>query len=739
MAAGNSVPLNPLNTDSLITDYSPKTLRAAIRPDSQLSTPNSQPVPNRLPVSDCVRIGITLASALAHLHKHGLVHRDIKPSNIIFVGGVPKLADIGLVADASEARSFVGTVGFIPPEGPGSPQADLYSLGKVLYEISTGQDRQDFPQLPPDLLRDQKNQKSEIRNQKFKIDQSLLTSAPTKTGGTREIPNAPAPLIELNEVLLKACHKDLRQRYPSADAMLVDLELLERGQSVIGTHTRAHRRKVASQIGLATAAIVVLVASGWLLSTRFNASTLQRSNAPPEANSLAVLPFVNAKTNWTPLEYLSDALTDETMNALTNSAGLRVASRPAVFAFKRATNDLRQIGEKLGVGTVLTGTFLRGSNGVHLTARLVKVVDGAQLWSTNFERGREELGALGADLIQPVARALGFNLEDRVLDRARSNLMRKLSAYKLYSQAITNWMNTQDGLDRGIRLLNQAIAEDQNYAQAYAELAYRYEESSGFYLPQAQAMTSAKMNALRALELEDALPMAHRALAMVFWRHEMVLAKAKAHFERAMELAPNDGEAHGDYATGLSHFGLFKEADQVLERGEQVDPKAHNLLGGWCWRYYLSRDFKNAKQAANQLQTVHPQSVMGPWFRALACEGLRQFEEGLTLAQSSMRMDPGPDIVALLGRIHARLGHREEALKALEELRVMAQSPRGAATFSAEVLFALGENDRAIEHLQRAVDGYPPTVLTLKANPFWDDLRANPRFQALLKKGGLEK
>src|SRR5437762_12340571 len=105
----------------------------------------------RLPIGECVRNGAAIASALGFLHRHKLIHRDIKPSNIIFVNGVPKLADIGLVADLSEAKSFVGTLGYIPPEGPGKPQADLYSLGKVLYEMSTGKDRQDFPQLPANL------------------------------------------------------------------------------------------------------------------------------------------------------------------------------------------------------------------------------------------------------------------------------------------------------------------------------------------------------------------------------------------------------------------------------------------------------------------------------------------------------------------------------------------------------------------------------------------------------------
>jgi len=116
--------------------YTPRTLRSEL----------SQRGP--LPLDECIQFGLALTSALAHLHQHGLVHRDVKPSNIIVVNGQPKLADVGLVTEVSDAHSRVGTVGFIPPEGPGTPQADLHSLGKVLYELSTGKDRQQFPQLP---------------------------------------------------------------------------------------------------------------------------------------------------------------------------------------------------------------------------------------------------------------------------------------------------------------------------------------------------------------------------------------------------------------------------------------------------------------------------------------------------------------------------------------------------------------------------------------------------------------
>ena len=136
-----------------------------------------------------MRIGLALTTALDHLHKHGLAHRDVKPSNIIFVHGIPKLADIGLVTTLDATVSFVGTPGYLPPEGPGSPQADIYSLGKVLYEVSAGRDRQNFPELPTDW-------------EGFANEDGIL---------------------ELNAVVLKACHHDPRQRYRSAREMHADL------------------------------------------------------------------------------------------------------------------------------------------------------------------------------------------------------------------------------------------------------------------------------------------------------------------------------------------------------------------------------------------------------------------------------------------------------------------------------------------------------------------------------------
>ena len=196
-------------------NYSPKTLRSEVTRRG------------RLPIEECLQLSLSLTSALGQLHKQGLIHRDIKPSNIIFVHGQPKLADIGLVASMTEARSYVGTEGFIPPEGPGTAQADLYSLGKVLYEISTGKDRTDFPELP-----------------------TLV----------REMPDR-EKLVEFNEVVLKACQNNLQYRYQSAEEMHADLALLQSGKSV--KHLRLMERRLAwiTRTG-ATALMLALIAGG---------------------------------------------------------------------------------------------------------------------------------------------------------------------------------------------------------------------------------------------------------------------------------------------------------------------------------------------------------------------------------------------------------------------------------------------------------------------------------------------
>ena len=180
----------------------------------------------RLPIAECVRLGAAIASALGFLHKNGLIHRDVKPSNIIFVNGQPKLADIGLVTDAAEGRSFVGTEGFIPPEGSGTIRADIYALGKVLYEISTGNDRNEYPALP-------------------------------------ELPGSQAEMRDLvlfNKIILKACRAKTWHRYQTAEDMMLALLAFEFNKDALRKSEKMRLlTKVFAVVGTITALAILSV------------------------------------------------------------------------------------------------------------------------------------------------------------------------------------------------------------------------------------------------------------------------------------------------------------------------------------------------------------------------------------------------------------------------------------------------------------------------------------------------
>ncbi len=195
-------------------NYIPKTIKTELSRRS------------RLLADECITLGLSLTKALGALHRQGLVHRDIKPANIIFVGGVPKIADIGLVA-ASGQDSYVGTEGYVPPEGPGSPQADIYSLGKVLYELAMGKDRMDFPAVNTDIA---------------------------------DLPDK-ATLLRVNEVLLRACDHKCSERYATAEEMHDDLLRVRDGEAL---EERARRRRPL----IALLAVVLLLGSGGFYTMR---------------------------------------------------------------------------------------------------------------------------------------------------------------------------------------------------------------------------------------------------------------------------------------------------------------------------------------------------------------------------------------------------------------------------------------------------------------------------------------
>src|SRR6266498_2930462 len=236
----------------------------------------------RLSVEQAAQLGLSLSQALAELHQRRLVHRDVKPSNIIFVKGHAKLADIGLVAQTGE-KARLGTEGYIPAEGPGKPQADLYSLGMVLYEAATGGDRLGYPALPPDF----------------------------DTMAEHEA------FLKLNSIILKACDTDLRKRYETATDLGNDLIRLGFGTVMPRVRSKFLHKPVAAFSTVLLGALAVALAFYWLRQPT--------TSLAPE-KSIAMLPFENLSRNPDDT-YFADGIQEEILTRLTKIADLKVISR----------------------------------------------------------------------------------------------------------------------------------------------------------------------------------------------------------------------------------------------------------------------------------------------------------------------------------------------------------------------------------------------------------------------------
>ena len=381
----------------------------------------------RIPADECVRSGTSIARALASLHRRGLVHRDIKPSNVIVVSGVPKLADVGLVAPSASAHTFVGTEGYVPPEGPGTPAADVYALGKMLYELSTGHDRQEFPRLPADLAK---------------------------------FPDRGA-LLELNEVILHACAPGAAQRYRDGAAMLADLTALSAGVSL-------RTRRLASLLirGGAIAALVAAVAVG-------GSYVVNRLNPPPvpvaagiSPYSVAVMPFANA-TGDPSQDCLAGGLSDEVLHALEREQDLRVTGSRSVFWFLDHPAPDMDVASRLRVAQLVGGTMRRTGTKIRLEVRVTRGIDGVSDSLGIFERDAGQVFALEED----VARAIAKRILHRVTMPPIKPSTTNMDAYGAFLRGRVMQAQGTRPLKDIAAQFERAVALDPQFAVAWARLA----------------------------------------------------------------------------------------------------------------------------------------------------------------------------------------------------------------------------------------------------------------------------
>ena len=513
----------------------------------------------RIPVAECVTFGVELARVLAGLHSRGLVHRDIKPSNVILVGGVPKLADIGLVTLASSARTFVGTEGFVPPEGPGSPRADVFALGKLIYELSTGLDRQQFPQLPPELNR---------------------------------LPDHKA-LLKLNEVVLRACDPLPERRYADGRALLADLLTLQAGRPV-------RRLNLGRRLVLVATAAVVALGLGWL-GLRPPAGKpsppRQAETAPSTKAVVPVAPAFDKSLVVLPLENLSpdsaDALFAGAMHAeIIATVGrigeLKVIGRDTALTLKRGSATLAELARQVNVANVITGSVQREGKIVRIALELRRAGDEAVLWSLpNRDREFKEMMALQSEIAEEVARALqardakGFFAAARFTTKdpqAYGLFLKSRAAFLLAS--ILPREKSRAPIEEGIEAAKQALQLDPGYMLAASLLGSFYSyahENADDPDDQLRYATEAKRWGEMAQRLAPG-GAGDGALAHYYIIVERDYVRGLRFADNASRAFPNEAAYSNRAGLALRGLGRWEEALARFAHARSIDPKNRVIL-----------------------------------------------------------------------------------------------------------------------------------------------------------------
>jgi len=450
--------------------------------------------------------------------------------------------------------------------------------------------------------------------------------------------------------------------------------------------------------------------------------------------SIAVLPFVDLSASKD-YEYLCDGISETLINALTHIDGLWVPARTSAFFFKGKARDLRDVGQKLGVEHVLEGSVQVAGDDLRITARIESVRDGRQLWSEIFNRKMADLFTIQDDIAEKIAEALKLTLyKEPVLRRYTLSL----ESYDRYMKGIFFYNKRgKENLEKALGFFGSAIELDPNYALAHAWIAETYTVLGSWgFMPPREAFSNAREAALRALKMDETLAEARSALADVAYLYDWEWDKAEAEYERALVGNPNYAVTHSSYAQFLACQARFDESMERHWRARGLDPlslmvrsaMANTLI--WMGRY---------DQAESELVEV---LEMDPGYEPaqdyLHQARLRRSFLGGDLEGALEESRKAGDRLGM-GIAYARMGNKPEALKIADEYAAAARSDPNEAYTAAILHFALGENDRGFWLLDKACDFRSRRIVFLKTSPYFETVRQDPRFLALLKRVGLAK
>ena len=705
----------------------------------------------RLSIAEVLEISLGVAGALAAAHDAGIIHRDIKPENIMLrPDGYVKVLDFGLakladdVIKDSATGAVMGTLIYISPEQARGQQpdarSDLYSLGAVIYEMLTG--------VPS------------VRGDNF-LDLAIAIANERAQPPSASTPHIPP---ELDRIVLKALEKDREQRYPSARQLISDLRTLRQElefENKLMTldgrnstppqeeHPTARMtfptqlssssgkilklRRVLRNANLTTAAMIGAV----VLLAVIAVAVVKNGVFADRIGTVAVMPFVNVSKDPN-VEYLSDGISDSVIDSLSQLPQLHVVARSTVFRYKGKAVDPLAVGRELQVRGIVTGELTQQGDRVLVRARLTDTKKGTQIWGEQYDRKVADVLSLQQELAQEISTQLRSRLtgeEKKLLAKGTSE---DSEAFQLYLKGryFANKYNDEEAIRRGIEYFNQAIERDPTYALAYTGIADAYYNLSNLHMPPREAMPRVREAAQRALALDDSLAAAHTSMALALVWYDWNFAKGEQEFKRAIQLNPNDADAHRFYGDFLIAMGRFDAAIAEKRHAEQLDPLSINASWDVGRALYYAGRFDEAIEQARRTQELDRNFPYVYFLQAQIAFRRNQVPEAL--AQIKRALDLGGRntlLIATWGYMNARAGNRDEALRALDELRT--RSPKYLLPlFLARIHTALGENDKAFDYLERVYADRSESMVWLKVDPSFEPLRKDPRFVALIKRVG---